>query len=142
MTMAAEQTSQETAQARPGILPAHAIAALIQRIPRELREARNATRGTGSTAPQTRRQAMRAARISVAVPGGAAPSPPADPAQDLAAWLTARGKASPPGGVLPPGSYLALVESDPGFDDLGLETEDRLSQHLVLGTLGEDDLVD
>jgi hypothetical protein len=125
-----------------GAAAQRAVAALIRRIPQELREAREATRGPHGSTPQTQLHAMRAARVAIAVPGMAAPTAPADHVQDLAAWLAVRGKPTLPGSVLPPGSYLALVESDPGFDDLGLETEDRLSQHLVLGTLGEDDLVD
>ena len=42
--------------------------------------------------------------------------------------------------TLPPGSYLALVERAPAFDDLGLDTAWKRSVHLVHGLLSAEDL--
>ena len=43
---------------------------------------------------------------------------------------------------LEPGAYLAVVEESPAVDQLGLDVEYLASTHLVLGRLGEEDIVD
>ena len=42
--------------------------------------------------------------------------------------------------TLPPGSYLALFERAPAFDDLGLDVAWKRSVHLVHGLLAAEDL--
>ena len=65
--------------------------------------------------------------------------PPADPAtqQRLHEWLAELVPEDPP-----PGTYLARVESDPCLDDLGLEVRWLEREHVVIGRLAEEDLLE
>lgn len=54
----------------------------------------------------------------------------------------ARLVADDPGDVLRPGSYVALVERSPGADDLGVAATTLASAHLVVGRIGQEDIVD
>jgi len=52
-------------------------------------------------------------------------------------WIGAR-----LGEGLPRGSYLARVERAPSLDDLGLEVDWEAAEHVVLGYLAEEDIVE
>ena len=45
-------------------------------------------------------------------------------------------------GLLPPGSYLARVAQPPLKEDMGLDVTYRSEQHVVLGLLGPEDVID
>jgi hypothetical protein len=69
---------------------------------------------------------------------GNAESPAETAAQQrLHAWL---GQLAPEDA--PPGSYIALVESDPCVDTLGLQVHWLEREHVVIGRLAEEDLLD
>ncbi|MCC6784317.1 MAG: hypothetical protein IT457_15855 [Planctomycetes bacterium] len=66
----------------------------------------------------------------------------ATPSTELANRLLEAGRGDD-GEVLAPGTYLALVQSAPGIDELGITADQVLTKaHLVLGRIGQEDIVD
>ncbi len=116
-------------EARPTPEDVARVGRLLRALPQAFAQAR--ADGAGGDGPRNRRR-------------GRDEPPPGPLGEDapFVLWIARRLRGDSLAGPIPPGTYIARVRRSPAVDALGLEADERLGCHIVIGALAEEDIVE